>query len=82
MQYNLTLTHMQYIEKEGKIEINFLILNQNICCGLVGTQENSLTEIVLLSTQKIYLKTDQWIRKYLHFYILKFVFRPIEYSIF
>ena len=34
---------------------NFLILQQNICCGLVGTQKNRLNEI-LLSNQNIYAK--------------------------
>ena len=31
---------------------NYLLVpNQNICCGLVGTQKNRLNETVLLNTQ-------------------------------
>ena len=28
----------------------FMFLNQNICCGLVGTQKNQLIEMALLSS--------------------------------
>ena len=39
--------------KSAYQKIFFLFLNQNICFDVLGTQKNSLNEMVLLSTQII-----------------------------